>query len=51
MGHFVQIDDTIDAHWKQGNGWLWDDSILHLGANAGMNDKFTLQISGFLTTQ
>ena len=47
MGHFIQYNDVVDVHWQQGQGWIWDDSILHLGANAGMTDKFTLQVSGF----
>ena len=50
IGHFIQYDDTVVTHWKQGHGLLWDSSVLHLGANAGMQDKFTLQISGFLLT-
>ena len=50
IGHMIQYDDTIVAHWKQGEGLMWDSSIEHLGANAGMQDKFTLQISGFLLT-
>ena len=50
MGHFLQYDDTVVARWKQGEGLLWDSEVLHLGANAGMQDKLTLQISGFLLT-
>jgi hypothetical protein len=48
MGHFIQYNNTVDTHWQQGQGWIWDDAELHLGANAGMTDKYTLQISGFL---
>lgn len=47
-GHFLQYDDKICTHWKQGDGHMWDSEILHLGANAGMEDKHTLQVSGFL---
>ena len=47
-GHFVQYDQTVSTHWKQGEGFMWDSSIEHLGANAGMEPKYTLQISGFL---
>jgi len=47
-GHFLQYNDEIDTHWKQGNGHMWDSEVLHIGANAGMEDKYTLQISGFL---
>jgi len=47
-GHFLQYDDKVDTHWKQGSGHMWDSEVLHIGANAGMEDKYTLQISGFL---
>ena len=50
MGHYIQYDDIVVTHWKQGEGLMWDSEVLHLGANAGMQDKFTLQISGFLLT-
>jgi len=48
LGHFIQYGDEVNTHWKQGEGFLWDSEVLHLGANAGMQGKYTLQISGFL---
>lgn len=48
LGHFIQYNDEVSTHWRQGEGFLWDSEILHLGANAGMQDKYTLQVSGFL---
>jgi hypothetical protein len=48
LGHFIQYDNAVDSHWQAGQGWLWDSEVLHLGANAGMQNKYTLQISGFL---
>lgn len=48
LGHFIQHGDEISTHWKAGQGLLWDSSILHLSANAGMENKYTMQISGFL---
>tara|TARA_B100000123_G_C25640092_1_gene388434 strand:- start:93 stop:617 length:525 start_codon:yes stop_codon:yes gene_type:complete len=47
MGQFIQYDDTIDVKWKAGDGHLWDSDVLHLSANAGFEDKYTLQVSGF----
>lgn len=47
-GHFIQYDDVVGTHWHAGEGFLWDSEVLHLGANAGMEDKYTLQVSGFL---
>ena len=53
LGQFIQYVDQDDAictsvNWKAGEGFLWSNSILHLSSNAGMQDKYTLQISGFL---
>ena len=48
FGHFIQFDDKVSTYWKAGEGFLWDSKVLHLGANAGMQDKYTLQVSGFL---
>lgn len=53
VGHIIQYKDLSDewqtsTHWHQGEGFLWDSNILHIGANIGLTDKFTLQISGFL---
>ena len=48
MGHFLQYMDNVSTHWKQGEGFMWDREVLHLSANAGLEPKHTLQISGFL---
>lgn len=48
LGHFIQYEDQVSTHWNQGQGFLWDSDVLHLGANAGMEPKYTLQVSGFL---
>ena len=51
----IQYQDINDGkkwktsdNWKAGEGFLWASNVLHLSANAGMKDKFTLQVSGFL---
>ena len=53
-GHMIQYQDINDSktwktsdNWKAGEGYLWSSKVLHLSANAGMQDKFTLQVSGF----
>jgi hypothetical protein len=52
VGHLIQYLDGNEivsvTDWKAGQGFLWDSSILHLGANNGMQNKYTLQVSGFL---
>ncbi len=49
LGHFLQYDDNISVNWRAGDGFIWDSSHLHLSANAGMQNKYTLQVSGFLS--
>lgn len=46
-GHFLQYDNIIANPWKAGEGFMWNRDVLHLSANAGMEKKYTLQISGF----
>jgi hypothetical protein len=52
MGHFVQYQKNkkwiTSDNWQQGDGYIWDSSIIHLSANAGFENKYTLQASGFL---
>ena len=48
LGHFVQYQDTVVSNWSAGQGWIWDNQVLHLSSNAGMEPKYTLQVSGFL---
>ncbi len=48
-GHIIQYNDKVITHWKQGDGHLWDSDIEHLGANCGMEPKYSLQVSGFST--
>lgn len=48
MGHFIQYGNDVSTHWNAGSGFMWDCDVLHVGANAGFEPKYTLQISGFL---
>lgn len=48
LGQFIQYDDSISVKWQAGQGFMWDSQHLHLSANAGMQNKYTLQVSGFL---
>ena len=51
VGHMLQYEFqggwSSCTHWEAGQGFIWDSGPLHLSANAGMSDKYTLQISGF----
>jgi hypothetical protein len=50
-GHFIQVNHKgvpkVCSGWKQGSGHLWCTEIEHIGANCGMENKFSLQVSGF----
>jgi len=51
IGQFIQYQEsdsyTTSTDWKAGEGFLWDSSVLHLSTNGGMQNKYTMQISGF----
>ena len=52
LGHFFQA--TLDnehfpvPHWNANEAYIFDSSVYHLSSNAGLDPKYTLQISGFL---
>jgi len=52
IGQFIQYQEdngyTTSTNWKTGEGFIWDQEVLHLSTNAGMEPKYTLQVSGFL---
>lgn len=45
-GHILQVDQTIYHDWPAGLcvGWTYDTP--HLAANLGLQDRYTLQITG-----
>jgi hypothetical protein len=51
VGELMQYEENDEwhnsTHWNASEGYLWDSNHLHLSVNAGMRDKYTLQISGF----
>jgi hypothetical protein len=47
-GHFLQYNKTVVSHWKKNTGYMWDSEVLHLAVNAGLEDRYSLQVSGFL---
>ena len=47
LGHFLQYENNVETHWQQGQGIIWGSNVYHLSANAGIENKYTLQVSGF----
>ena len=46
-GHYMEFDDMPHYHWIANEGFVMNNEVIHLSANAGLEDKYTLQISGF----
>ena len=46
-GHYLEFDKEPCTHWKANEGYILNKEVIHLSANAGLEDKYTLQISGF----
>lgn len=51
-GHYIAYEKDGEwfnsTHWKQGEGFMWDENHEHISANAGLKPKLTIQVSGFL---
>lgn len=48
IGHFLQAGNSVISHWKAGDVILWHPHRLHLSANVGISDKWTLNVTGIL---
>ena len=48
MGHILQFEGEIITNWKKHTGFMFNEHVEHLSSNCGMENKYTLQISGFL---
>lgn len=51
IGHLIQYNENdvwkTFTHWQAGEGVMWDSTVEHIGANIGLADKYTMQLSGF----
>lgn len=45
-GHILQVGDTVYHTWPAGLCVGWEYSTPHMVANLGMQDRYTLQITG-----
>ena len=45
-GHYLEIDNVPVTGWTAGTTVVWQNEVLHLAANMGMTDRYTLQITG-----
>lgn len=45
-GHYFEIDKTPIVNYKKGDYIIWSHEVPHFAANIGIEDRFTLQITG-----
>ena len=47
-GHYLDLDDVAVTDWKAGDYFWWTDDTVHTAANIGTEDRYTLQLTGFI---
>lgn len=47
-GHYLEIDNKAIVNWKAGDYLFWNNDVLHAASNIGIEDRYTLQITGTL---
>lgn len=47
-GHISEVDGDSHTKWKMGDWTCWVGDTLHMAANLGHADRYTLQITGTL---
>lgn len=45
-GHYLEIDGNGIINWKAGEWFMWESDTPHAAANIGIEDRYTLQITG-----
>jgi hypothetical protein len=47
-GHYSEIDGKAFVDWKAGDVLEWNYDLPHAAANIGLEDRYTLQITGWV---
>jgi hypothetical protein len=45
-GHYLEIDGVGITSWIAGDWFIWDSDVPHAASNIGIEDRYTLQITG-----
>lgn len=45
-GHYFEIDGNPIVNWKKGDYVLWKNDTLHMAANLGKENRYTMQVTG-----
>ena len=49
-GHYLEIDGVGIVNWVAGDWFMWESDVPHSAANMGVDDRYTLQITGTSAT-
>ena len=47
-GHYLEVDGHAYVNWRAGDTAEWVYDTPHMAANIGLEDRYTLQITGHL---
>ena len=47
-GHYLEVDNVPIVKWRAGDVAEWIYDTPHMAANIGLEDRYTLQITGHL---
>jgi hypothetical protein len=47
-GHYFEIDGNAVCDYKKGDYILWSNEVPHAASNIGIEDRYTLQITGVM---
>jgi hypothetical protein len=45
-GHYLEIDGRAITNWQAGDWYKWESNTPHAAANIGIEDRYTLQVTG-----
>lgn len=45
-GHYFEIDEEAIVNWQAGDFIMWQGDVPHAASNIGIEDRYTLQITG-----
>jgi len=47
-GHYFEIDGYANTNWKAGDWVSWNYDVPHVAGNIGTEDRYTVQITGWV---
>lgn len=47
-GHYLEVDGVGIVNWRAGDYYMWENFCPHAASNIGIDDRYSLQITGEL---